>query len=167
MIQTGGRVELLVCAAETEFEDEVLRGGVGRMVSREKRLCAGAFEREFYDRPSRFFSEATPPIRAAQVNSEFEDAVFQAIRAEAGATGVLLRLEQENRPILDVVLGAEFDFRVQPFLNFFRRKGATEEARDFRISPECRGKRQIRARPLAKTETRRLQEIVVHAEPNL
>ena len=167
MIQAGGRVELLVCAAETEFEDEVLRGSVGRMVPREERFCAGAFESEFYDGPSRFFSEATPPISAAQVNSEFEDAVFQAIRPEAGATGVLLRLEQENRPVLDIVFGTEFDFRVQPFLDSFRREGATEEACDFRISPECCGERQIRLRPFAKTETRRLQEIVVHAEPNL
>jgi hypothetical protein len=137
------------------------------MMSGKECLYAGVFEGEFYDGPSRFFGEAAPPIGIAQMNSEFEDLVCEAIGAEAGATDVLLGFEQENRPILDIVSGAEINFSIQPFLNFFRRKRAADEACGVRVSPECYGKRQVRARPLTKTETRRLQEILVHAESNL
>lgn len=167
MIQAGGRVKLLVRAAETQFQDEVLRGGVGRMMSGKECLCAGVFEGEFYDRPGRFSGEAAPPIYIAQMNSQLEDLVSEAIWAEASATDMLLGFEQENRPILDIVSGAEINFCIQPFLNFFRRKRAADEACDFRVSPECHGKRQVRAGPLTETETRRLQEILVHAGSSL
>jgi hypothetical protein len=101
------------------------------------------------------------------MNSQFEDAIFQAIGAEAGASDVLLRFEKENRPILDVVSGAEINFCVQPFSNFFKGERAADEACHFRVSPERRGKRQIRARPLTKTETPRLQGTAVHVESDL
>ena len=47
MKQAGGRIELVVRAAETKFQDEMLRCGVCREMTGEERLHAGAFECEF------------------------------------------------------------------------------------------------------------------------
>jgi len=46
------------------------------------------------------------------MDAEFEDAVFGAVGAEAGATGVLVGFKQENRPVLDFVFGEEVDLCV-------------------------------------------------------
>lgn len=153
-MEAGGRVELLVRAAETKLQDEMLRGGVCRVMPGEECLRGGAFEGEFYDGTGRFFREAAPPMGAAQMNSQFENAVFRAIGPESGATGVFAFLEQENRPILDVVPGGQIDFCVQPLLNCFKRERAADEARDFGVSPEGQGEREIGVRPMTKTEAR-------------
>ena len=136
MVEARGRIEFFVGAAETEFQDEVLRRGVGRMMSCEEGFRAGVFEGEIYDGAGRFFGEAAPPVGAKEMNAQFEDAILQAIGAETGAAGVLVRFEKENRPVLDVVPGAEINFRVQPFLNFLRRESAADETCDVRVSPE-------------------------------
>ena len=60
------------------------------MMSCKQCLYADVFEGKFYDGPGRFFGEAAPPIGIAQMNSQFEDLVSEAIWAEAGATDVLL-----------------------------------------------------------------------------
>jgi len=91
VVQASGRIELFVGAAEAEFQDEVLRGGVCRVMAGEEGLGAGVFESEFYDGAGRFFGEAAAPVGAPEMNSQFEDAVFESIGTEAGATGVLLR----------------------------------------------------------------------------
>ena len=49
MIHAGGRIELFVGAAETEFEDEVLRGGVGGVMACEEGLGAKFVEGEVDD----------------------------------------------------------------------------------------------------------------------
>ena len=136
MIQAGWEIELFVGTAEAEFQDEALRGGVFRVVSGEEHFRADVFEGEFYDRAGRFFGEAAPPIGVPEMNAQFEDAVFRAIGTEAGAAGVLVRFAKECWPVLDVVPGAESNFRVQPFLNFLRRERAADETCDFRVSPE-------------------------------
>ena len=46
MKQAGGRIELVVRAAETKFQDETLRCGVCRVMPGAERLRAGAFEGE-------------------------------------------------------------------------------------------------------------------------
>ena len=91
MIQAGWGIELFVGAAEAEFQDEVLRGGVCRVMAGEEGLGTGLFEGKFYDGAGRFFCEAAAPVGAPEMNSQFEDAVFESIGTEAGATGVLLR----------------------------------------------------------------------------
>ena len=166
MAQAGWGVELFVGAAETEFEDEALRGGVGRVVTGEEGLRACVFEGKFYDGAGRFLGESAAPIGAAEMNAQLEDGVFRAIGTEAGATGVLVRIKKENRPVLDIVSGAEIYFCVQPFLGFFRREWAADEARDFRVSPEGQSEREISAGPMTKAEAGRCQEIMVHVESN-
>ena len=47
MKQAGGRIELVVRAAETKFQDEMLRCGVCREMPGEERLRGDAFEGEF------------------------------------------------------------------------------------------------------------------------
>jgi len=136
VVETRGGIEFFVGAAETEFQDEVLRRGVGRMMACEEGFCAGVFEGEVYDGASRFFGEAATPVRAPEMNAQFEDAIFQAIGAEAGAAGVLVRFEKKNRPVLDGVKRGDLHLRAQPFLNFFGRERAADKARDFRGSPE-------------------------------
>ena len=54
-MQAGGRIELFVRAAETKFQDEVLRSGVCRVMPGEERLGGDAFEGELYGGPSRLF----------------------------------------------------------------------------------------------------------------
>jgi hypothetical protein len=93
------------------------------------------------------------------MNSQFEDAIFQAIGAEAGASDVLLRFEKENRPILDVVSGAEINFCVQPFSNFFKGERAADEACHFRRAP-----RQA-ADPRATIDENRDAEIARNSGP--
>ena len=55
MMQARGRIELFVRAAETEFQDEVLRDGVGGVVAGEEGFGAGFFEGELDHRSGRFF----------------------------------------------------------------------------------------------------------------
>ena len=136
MVEARWRIEFFVGVAETEFQDEVLRREVGRMMACEEGIRAGVLEGEIYDGAGGFFAEAATPTGAKQMNAQFKDAIFQAIGAEAGAAGMLVRFEKENRPVLDVVPGAEINFRVQPFLNFLRRERAADETCDFRVSPE-------------------------------
>jgi len=136
VVEARGRIEFFVGAAETEFQDEVLRRGVGRMMSCEEGFRAGVFEGEIYDGAGRFFGEAAPPVGAKEMNAQFEDAILQAIGAETGAAGVLVRFEKENRPVLDGVKRVELHLRAQPFLNFFERERAAGETCDFGVSPE-------------------------------
>ena len=103
MMQAGGRIELFVRAAKTKFQDETLRGRVCRVMPGEERLGGDAFEGELYDGPSRLFRQAAPPIGAAKMNSQFKNAIFQAIGPESGATGVVTFIEQKYGPILDLV----------------------------------------------------------------
>lgn len=88
-------------------------------MSGEEGLCADGFESEFNYGESRFFRETATPIGPAKMYAEFVDARFELIRAEAGAAGMAVRFEQENGPVLDVVAGGEFNFRVQSFLYLF------------------------------------------------
>ena len=92
-MQAGGRIELFVRAAETKFQDEMLRGGVCRVMPGEECLGGDAFEGEFYDGTSRLFREAPPPKGVAEMNSQFENAVFQPIGTESCATGVVTSIE--------------------------------------------------------------------------
>ena len=55
MTQARGRIELFVGTAETEFQDEVLRGRVSGVVAGEEGFRAGVFEGEFHDGAGRFF----------------------------------------------------------------------------------------------------------------
>ena len=73
MAQAGWGVELFVGAAETEFQDEALRGGVGRVVTGEEGLRACVFEGKFYDGAGRFLGESAAPIGAAEMNTQLED----------------------------------------------------------------------------------------------
>ena len=119
-MQAGWGVELLVRAAETELQDEMLRGGVCRVMPGKEGRGADIFKGEFYDGTRRFFREAAPPERVAQMDPQFEDEVFDAVGTQARAADVLLRFEKENRPILDFEFGEKINFCVQPVFNFFR-----------------------------------------------
>jgi len=90
VVEARGRIEFFVGTAEAEFQDEALGGGVGRVMSGEERFSADVFEGEVYDRVGRFFGEAAAPIGAPEMNAQFEDAIFRAIGAEAGTTGVFV-----------------------------------------------------------------------------
>jgi len=136
VVEARGRIEFFVGAAEAEFQDEVLRRRVSRMMACEEGFHAGAFEGEVYDGAGRFFGETATPVGAPEMNAQLEDAIFEAIGAEAGAAGVLVRFEKENRPVLDGVKRVELHLRAQPFLNFFERERAAGETCDFGVSPE-------------------------------
>jgi hypothetical protein len=119
--QAGGRIELFVRAAETKFQDETLRGGVCRVMPGEKRLRGDAFGGEFYDGTSRLFRQAAPPIGAAEMNSQFENVIFQPIGTESGATGVVTFFEQKYGPILDLVFWGE-SIPASAVLEFFHAR---------------------------------------------
>jgi len=102
-MQAGWGIELFVRGAESEFQNEVPGSGVCGVMSGEERFCTQVREGEFDDGAAGFFREALAPIAWQKVDAQFEDALFDQIGPEAGATGVLLRFEQENRPVLDVV----------------------------------------------------------------
>jgi hypothetical protein len=69
VMQARGRIELFVRAAETEFQDEVLRGGVGGVVAGEEGFGAGFFEGERDYRSGRFFGQAATPTGRSQMNA--------------------------------------------------------------------------------------------------
>ena len=48
MVEARWRIEFFVGAAETEFQDEVLRREVGRMMACEEGIRAGVLEGENY-----------------------------------------------------------------------------------------------------------------------
>ena len=89
------------------------------MMACEEGFRAGVFESEVYDGAGGFFGEAATPMGAKEMNAQLEDAIFQAVGAEAGAAGVVVRFEKENRPVLDGVKRGDLHLRAQPFLNFF------------------------------------------------
>jgi len=79
VVEARGRIEFFVGAAEAEFQDEVLRRRVSRMMACEEGFHAGVFEGEVYDGAGRFFGETATPIGAKKMNAQFEDGVFRAI----------------------------------------------------------------------------------------
>jgi hypothetical protein len=100
-MQARWGIELFVGVPEAEFEDEVAGGGVGGMMAGEESFCAELAEGKWDDGAGGFFGEAAAPEGTIQVNAKFEDAVLESIGAKAGATGVFVGSEKENRPVLD------------------------------------------------------------------
>jgi hypothetical protein len=76
---------------------------------------------------------------------------------------MLAGCEQENRPVLKVVIDLRIYFAVEALRDLFGRKRAAYESRDGGISPNRQSEREIVFGPMAETEARRFQEIGIGA----
>jgi hypothetical protein len=153
VVQSGRWIEFLVREVKPELLDKPLRRRIGRMVSCEETLGPERIEGQGDDRAARLLSQPLPPGLGQQMNSHFENLILMPVRSQSRTARHAVVLKQEDGPVLNPAGNPRFDFSMKAMLYFILRKGAADQGRHDRVTPERHGQGQVVGAPVAESET--------------
>ena len=163
MPEAGGGIDVVVGETEAEFFQNAARGYVIRMMPGEEGLHSQRIESVTDHAAGRLPGQALSPERGAKMEAQLVDRACLLVGSQARASHVLIRSQQKDGPILDVLGGLPGDFLAQLFRDLFGGKGTTNPSGDLLISPKGQGERQILRSPSAEPESRAGQKVVLSA----
>ena len=162
MHEASGGIELVVGMTEPELGQEPAGRVVLRVVAREQPPGSKALEGVLDYRAAGLMGEAGTPVARADVSTQLKTARRYVMRPQPAAAHVLMRGEQEDRPILDAVLLAERYLCSKAFgnLSLGQRPPAVDQPRDEWIAPESEREVEVLRFPDSKTKPFTPEEVV-------
>ncbi len=167
-------VELVVRVAETELGDQLLGCIVRRVVAGKEPARVQDVEGVVDHGLGSLKSKSLSPEVRADVDPKFVNALARLIRSQSAASNVRTVREQEDRPVLEPMLGLKRELSSKALLDCFEGRCPTriDETCDSRIAPQALREADVFASPGTEAQSLGGEKIIgavlrrkTHPEP--
>jgi hypothetical protein len=155
----GRRIDFHTLILESQLDQQSAGARVAWKMTREQAGDSKSRESMSDHCPGGFKTDSQTPVLWSQMESEFENAGPGIVRPQTAASDMSIPMQEEQRPVLDIVFTLEGDLRFEARADLLSGEWAPDKLRNARVAPELQRQGKIVFSPAAKADPLACQKI--------